>query len=261
MFIDSHCHIMSEDFEQDREDCINRAFSQGLTAILDASGGIDEKKISQTAEFCHRHRNIYASVGVHPEEVEGHENVTADDLIKFSAADHIIGIGECGLDFYYNSDTKDKQLKVFSEHIKAAQKTKIPLIIHSREADVEMMDILSQEYRKEKFNGVLHCFSSSFELAEFALSIGFYISASGIITFNKSDELREIFKNIPSDRLLIETDSPYLAPVPFRGKRNEPVYVIKTAEKLAELKNLSVENIAKITSENFYSLFKKAHKK
>lgn len=257
MFVDSHCHIISEEFANDREECIKRAFDEGVGLILDASGGVENAKLQEINDFCRKHKNVYATIGVHPEEAENFTNITAEKIINLSKHEYIIGIGECGLDYYYNSNTKDIQIKVFLEHIKAAQKTKLPLIIHSREADDDMIEILAKEYEKQQFSGELHCFSSSRKLAEFALSIGFYISASGIITFKKSGDLREIFADVPAERLLIETDAPYLAPVPFRGKRNEPAYVIKTAEKLAEIKNLSTEEIAKITTDNFYRLFSK----
>jgi len=257
MFIDSHCHILSEEFDGDREDCLRRAVEAGVSSILDASGGVEAERLAKAELFCRQYPNVYASVGVHPEEAENFADITAEQIIALSAPKHIVAIGECGLDFYYNSNTKDIQIKVFLEHIKAAQKTKLPLIIHSREADDEMMEILKSTYEKEKFSGVLHCFSSSRKLAEFALNIGFYISASGIITFNKSEELREIFADIPLEKLLVETDAPYLAPVPFRGKRNEPAFVGKTAEKLAELKGIKTEELAKITVANFKSLFAK----
>jgi TatD DNase family protein len=258
MFVDSHCHIISEDFALDRTDCIKRAFEAGVGCILDASGGVDEQKLKQTEELCNNYEGVFATIGVHPEDAEHFTDITAEKLVKLSEAKHIIGIGECGLDYHYNSNTKAEQLKVFVEHIHAAQITKLPLIIHSREADDDMIKILAQEYEKEAFCGELHCFSSSRKLAEFALEIGFYVSASGIITFKKSVELREIFADVPLNKLLIETDAPYLAPEPFRGKRNEPAFVIKTAEKMAEIKNTSLEEIEKITTENFYHLFQKA---
>ena len=259
MFVDSHCHIISEDFASDRTECIERAFAEGVKVILDASGGVKKEKLQIMQELCNTYKNVFSTIGVHPEEAEDFTFINAEKLVELSTPKHIIGIGECGLDYHYNPNTKDIQRKVFIEHIHAAQTTKLPLIIHSREADDDMMAILEQEYKKEPFRGELHCFSSSRKLAEFALSIGFYISASGIITFKKSDDLREIFADVPLDRLLVETDAPYLAPVPFRGKRNEPAYVVKTAEKLAEIKGISVEKLAEITTDNFYNLFDKAN--
>lgn len=257
MFIDSHCHIISAEFDEDRDDCIKRATEAGVEFILDASGGVDGEKLKKNALICSEHKNVFATVGVHPEEAEEYPDIKAEKIIELTAEKYVVGIGECGLDYHYNQDNKELQLKVFREHIRAAQSTKLPLIIHSREADDDMIKILAQEYKKEPFCGELHCFSSSRKLAEFALSIGFYISASGIITFKKSDELRAIFADIPLEKLLIETDSPYLAPVPYRGKRNEPAYVVKTAEILAQLKGISTEKIAKITGNNFQHLFAK----
>lgn len=260
MFIDSHCHIVSEDFADDRDECIKRAQQAGVELILDASGGVDIERLENNKRICQAYENVFTTVGVHPEEAEEYSNICAEKIVQLSKVKHVVGIGECGLDYHYNPNSKDIQIKVFVEHIKAAQMTKLPLIIHSRDADEDMMKILQQEYKKEPFCGELHCFSSSRQLAEFALSIGFYVSASGIITFKKSDELREIFADIPFDRLLIETDAPYLAPVPYRGKRNEPAFVVKTAEVLATLKCTSTEEIAHITKDNFYRLFTKTVK-
>lgn len=259
MFIDSHCHINSAEFDEDREDCIKRTESAGIELILDASGGVDNEILKKNAEICLKHKNVYTTVGVHPEEVENYADIKAEKIIELSKAPFIVGIGECGLDFYYGSDSKNLQIKVFLEHIKAAQITKLPLIIHSREADEDMINILAHEYEKEPFFGELHCFSSSRKLAEFALSIGFYISASGIITFKKSEGLRAIFADVPLDKLLIETDAPYLAPVPYRGKRNEPAYVVKTAEMLAQIKGVDLQSIENATTQNFYRLFTKVH--
>ncbi|MBR3502353.1 MAG: TatD family hydrolase [Alphaproteobacteria bacterium] len=260
MFVDSHCHIISEEFDEDREECLKRAQEAGVQVILDASGGVGGEKLKKNALVCSTHKNVFATVGVHPEEAEEYLDIKAEKIIELSDEKYVVGIGECGLDYHYNPNSKDTQLKVFVEHIHAAQKTKLPLIIHSREADDDMIKILAQEYEKEPFRGELHCFSSSRKLAEFALNIGFYVSASGIITFKKSVELREIFADVPMEKLLIETDAPYLAPEPYRGKRNEPAYVVKTAEKLAEIKGISLEQIAKITTENFHKLFDKTPK-
>lgn len=258
MIVDSHCHILSEEFDEDRAACLERAASEGVEVILDAGGGVDEDVLQRKAKICAEYKNLYSTVGVHPEYAENYTSITAEKIADLSKVYNAVGIGECGLDYYYNSDTKDEQIKVFVEHIKAAQETKLPLIIHSRDADDDMMKILSEEYAKKEFCGELHCFSSSRKLAEFALSIGFYVSASGIITFKKSEDLRQIFADIPLERLLVETDAPYLAPTPFRGKRNEPAFVVKTAEMLAQIKGVSLEKIAKITTENFGKLFPKA---
>ena len=187
--------------------------------------------------------------------------MTAETLVEKTKHKKVVAIGECGLDYYYDYSTKENQFNVFKAHIAAAQETGLPLIIHTRDADDDTIAILKEAYKQKTFNGEIHCFSGSEKLAEFALSIGFYISASGIITFNKSGDLRDIFAEVPNDRLLVETDSPFLAPVPLRGHRNEPANVRYVAEKLAQIKNISYEEIAEITSENFYKLFRKASDK
>ena len=185
----------------------------------------------------------------------------SEDFIAKAAHKKVVAIGECGLDYYYDYSPKDVQVKVFVEQIKAARETGLPLIIHTRDADDDTIAILDEEYKKGAFSGEIHCFSSSKKLADFALSIGFYISASGIITFNKSGELRDIFAEVPLDRLLVETDAPFLAPVPMRGRRNESSFVVHTAEKLAQIKDVPLEKLAQITSDNFYRLFRKASDK
>ena len=232
MLIDSHCHLDFNDFEEDFEDILARARENGVTAMLNAGNNIGEL-----------------------------DNVKAEDFVEKSGHKKIVGIGECGLDYYYDYSPKDIQQKVFIEQIKAAQQTSLPLIVHTRDADDDTISILGDYYKKAPFTGEIHCFSTSKKLADFALSIGFYISASGIITFNRSAELREIFREIPTERLLVETDSPFLAPIPLRGRRNEPSFVVHTAEKLAQLKDIPFEKLAQITSDNFYRLFRKASDK
>ena len=232
MFTDSHCHINASDFDKDREETVLRAREMQVDYILDVCDDIAD--MPRLLDFCQSRKHIYTTAGV-------------------------VGIGECGLDYDYNSDIKEQQLKVLSEHIKAAQKSGLPLIIHNRDSDDDMITLLGEAYKKQKFKGELHCFSSSEKLLEFALSIGFYISASGIITFKKSEDLRHMFKNVPNEKLLIETDSPYLAPVPHRGQRNEPAFVVNTAQVLAELKGLSVAELADLTTRNFLTLFSKVN--
>ncbi|MBP5215931.1 MAG: TatD family hydrolase [Alphaproteobacteria bacterium] len=255
MFTDSHCHISCEDFSADREEVISRAREMKVDYILDVSDDI--AKTAAIVEFCKKHNHIYTTVGVHPEIADKYPNLKVEELLNSASSPYVVGIGECGLDYFYNSDIKDMQLKVFDVHIKAAQKSGLPLIVHSRDADEDMINLLKNAYKNASFKGELHCFSSSRELCRAALDIGFYISASGIITFNKSEELRDIFKYVPNERLLIETDAPYLAPAPHRGKRNEPSYVVNTAEMLSEIKKMPVEEIARITTDNFLRLFTK----
>lgn len=255
MFTDSHCHINSEEFSADRDSVVARARQMKVKYILDVSDDIAKTK--EIVEFCKNNKNIYTTVGVHPELADKYNNLTANELLEAASSPYVVGIGECGLDYYYNSDIKDSQIKVLEEHIKAAQESDLPLIIHNRDADKDMMHILINAYKEKPFKGELHCFSSSSELCKVALDIGFYISASGIITFKKSEDLRNIFASIPLNRLLIETDSPFLSPVPHRGKRNEPAFVVNTAEVLAQIKGVSIEEMAQITTRNFLTLFNK----
>lgn len=255
MFTDSHCHINAADFADDREETVQRAREMQITYILDVCDDIAD--MPRLLDFCAKHKHIYTTAGVHPELADKYPDFSAEQILEQVKSPYVVGVGECGLDYYYNADIKEQQLKVLAEHIKAAQLSGLPLIIHNRESDDDMMALLSEAYKKQKFRGELHCFSSSEKLLEFALSIGFYISASGIITFKKSEELRQMFKNVPNDRLLIETDSPYLAPVPHRGQRNEPAFVVNTAQVLAELKDMSVADLAELTTHNFLALFNK----
>lgn len=255
MFTDSHCHINAADFADDREETVQRARKMQITYILDVCDDIAD--MPRLLDFCAKHKQIYTTAGVHPELAYKYPDFTAEQILEQAKSPYVVGVGECGLDYYYNADIKEQQLKVLAEHIKAAQLSGLPLIIHNRESDDDMMALLGEAYKKQKFKGELHCFSSSEKLLEFALSIGFYISASGIITFKKSEELRQMFKNVPNDRLLIETDSPYLAPVPHRGQRNEPAFVVNTAQVLAELKNMAVADLAELTTNNFLALFNK----
>ena len=259
MLVDSHCHLDYNDFEDDFDEIILHMKENGITAALNAGNNVDS--LDEQLALSEKFPFIYTAVGVHPHNADEYPNITAEDLVEKSKHKKIVAIGECGLDYYYDYSTKENQHRVFIEQIKAAQETGLPLIIHTRDADDDTISILSDYYKKAPFSGEIHCFSGSKRLADFALSIGFYISASGIITFNKSSDLREIFMTVPMDRLLVETDSPFLAPVPLRGHRNEPANVRFVAEKLAQVKDVTFEEIAKVTSENFYNLFRKASDK
>ncbi|MBO6290544.1 MAG: TatD family hydrolase [Alphaproteobacteria bacterium] len=255
MFVDSHCHIHADDFTADREEVLARAREMKVGYITDVCDDI--KEMPEILHFCQTHDHIYTSVGVHPEYADRYPDLTVADLLKYTDNPYVIGIGECGLDYYYNADIKADQLRVLQIHIEAAQKSGLPLIIHNRASDEDMIKILTAAYKQKPFKGELHCFSSSAELCKAALDIGFYISASGIITFKKSEELRQIFKTVPDDRLLIETDSPYLAPTPHRGQRNEPAFVVNTAEVLAQVKEMPIEDLAALTTHNYLTLFDK----
>lgn len=259
MLVDSHCHLDFPEFEEDFDEVIEKAKRNGVNTILNAGSSI--KELESQLKISEKYPFIYTAVGVHPNGLEGYENITSNEIIEKTKHKKVVAIGECGLDYYYETSTRDLQEKVFIEHIKAAQETGLPIIIHNRDSDEDMIRILDQQYNIKPFLAQLHCFSSSRALAEFAVSKGFYLSASGIITFNQSHELREIFEDVPMENLLVETDAPFLAPVPKRGRRNQPAYVKYTAEKLAQIKEVSLEEIAEITTENFFTLFRKASDK
>lgn len=255
MFCDSHCHINSADFDADRNKAVQRARAAGVDYILDVSDDI--ARTPEIVKFCHQNTHIYTTAGVHPEIASDYPDLTAVQILEHINSPYVVGIGECGLDYFYNGDSKEAQKKVFAAHIEAAQQSGLPLIVHSRDADADMINMLQTAYKQKPFKGELHCFSSGKELCQAALEIGFYISASGIITFKSGEDLRKIFVGVPSNRLLIETDSPFLAPVPHRGKRNEPAFVVNTAQILANLKGVDIDELAQITSQNFLTLFDK----
>ena len=259
MLVDSHCHLDYNDFEEDFEEILQRAKENGVTAMLNAGNNIGE--LDKQLAISEKYPFIYTAVGVHPHNASEYENIKAQDFIEQTTHKKVVAIGECGLDYYYDYAPKELQIKIFREQIIAAQETGLPLIIHTRDADDDTISLLKEMYEQKKFTGEIHCFSSSKKLADFALSIGFYISASGILTFNKSQEIREIFADIPLDRLLVETDAPFLAPIPKRGRRNEPAFVKYTAERLAQIKDIPFDELAQITSDNFYRLFRKASDK
>ena len=254
--VDSHCHLNFPQFKDKLDEIVNRALDKGVSKMLTISTKLNE--ISNLEDISKTYSEVYNSVGVHPHECKNYKDLCLEDLLKYTKNPKCIGIGESGLDFYYENSPKELQIKLFKIHIEAARKSFLPLIVHTRAADSETIEILQNEMKRGKFAGLIHCFSTSRELAEKAIDLGFYISLSGIITFNKSDELRKIVKELPINRLLIETDAPYLAPVPYRGKCNEPAYVIKTAQFISNLLGISFESFAKQTTNNFYKLFTKA---
>ena len=253
MLVDSHCHLDFADFGPEREAVIERARAAGVVTMATICTRLDEfPTVRQIAEA---HGDIWCSVGVHPHEAADYSDTTADNLAALAAHPRVIGIGETGLDFHYDHSPRDVQEQLFRTHIAAAQASGLPLIIHAREADAEIASILRDEGAA---SGVLHCFSSGRGLAEAALDLGFYISISGIVTFRNAEELRAIVRDVPLDRLLVETDAPYLAPVPYRGKRNEPAFVTATAAAVAELKGVEPAVLAEATTDNFFRLFRKA---
>ena len=250
MLADSHCHLENND---ELDGVVARALENGVAYILDAGSNIDH--MLEHLDIANKFSQVYTAAGAHPHQAKELSWVKAEDILRQTKHKKVIAIGEAGLDYYYNFAPKDAQIKLFKENIKAAQHSGLPLIIHNRDSDDDMMDILSEAYDKQKFKGIIHCYSSSWKLAEKALEMGFYISASGIITFNSADDIRNNFTKVPLDRLLVETDAPYLTPVPKRGKINESANVIFTVQKLAEIKKITFEELAEITTNNFKRLF------
>ena len=253
MLVDSHCHLDFKDFGEEREAVIERARAAGVEAMLTISTRLDE--FPQVRALAEAHAGIWCSVGAHPHEAAGHAALTAQTLGGLAAAPKVVAIGETGLDFHYDLSPREVQERVFRTHIAASCDTGLPLVIHSREADGETARILAEERPPPD---VLHSFTGGRQLAEAALALGFYISISGIVTFKNAAELRSVVRDLPLDRLLVETDSPYLAPVPHRGRRNEPAFVAATAAFVAALKGLDARDFAAATTANFFRLFQKA---
>ena len=256
MLIDSHCHLDFLKLAENREGVLARAQTAGVGYMLNISTTRrDADLVRATAE---KYDNVYCSIGTHPHHAEDPEDsFSFDEIVARAAHPKTVGIGETGLDFYYNKSPRDIQEQSFRDHIRASQKTGLPLIIHSRDAEEDTIRVLKEESGAP---GVLHCFSSRRILAEQGLELGLYVSLSGILTFNKSQELRDIARDVPLNRLLVETDSPYLAPEPYRGKPCEPSYVVHTAQILADIKGVSFEEIARHTTENFFRLFSKCQR-
>tara|TARA_B100000315_G_scaffold255196_1_gene297964 strand:+ start:2050 stop:2829 length:780 start_codon:yes stop_codon:yes gene_type:complete len=251
--VDSHCHLNFPEFKDNLDKVVDRALKNGVYKMLTISTKLNE--INDLIYISNLYSEVYYSVGVHPHECKNYKNLSVDDLLKYTKDPKCIGIGESGLDFYYENSPKELQSNLFKIHIEAARKSSLPIIVHTRNSDLEIIKILENEMKKGAFTGLIHCFSTSKDLAEKAIDLGLYISLSGIITFKKSNELRNIVKNLPLNKLLIETDSPYLSPEPYRGKCNEPSYVVHTANFLANLLNIDAEVIANKTTENFNKLF------
>jgi TatD DNase family protein len=253
MLVDSHCHLDFPDFAPEREAVIARAFAAGIGTMLTICTRLDQfDGVRAIAEGDPR---IWCSVGAHPHEAADHADLLAERLVALAAHPRVVGIGETGLDYHYDLSPRDTQEHVFRAHVAASKASGLPLIIHAREADDDIAAILAAERPPP---GVLHCFTAGRALAEAALDLGFYISISGIVTFRNAEDLRAIVRDLPLDRLLVETDAPYLAPIPYRGKRNEPAFVTATALFLAALKGIEAEALAAATTANFFCLFAKA---
>lgn len=256
LLVDSHCHLNYPDFAEDFDEVLRRAKDNGVQFMQTICTKVAE--FDQVRSIAEAHDFIFCSVGVHPHEVESEPDVTVEQLIEYTKHPKVIGLGETGLDYYYEHSPRVLQQESFLRHIRASQETGVPLIIHTRDADEDTVEILETEMEKKPFKGLIHCFSSSSYLADKALELGFYISLSGILTFKGAGEVREAVKSVPLERLLVETDAPYLAPVPKRGKRNEPAFTRYTAEYLAELRQVPYKQVADVTTANFFDLFGKA---
>jgi TatD DNase family protein len=256
MFIDSHCHLNYKGLIEDQAGALQRAAAAGVTTMLNISTRESEwDAVLATAE---REANVWASVGIHPHEADAHPHVDTAKLIARAAHPRIVAIGETGLDYYYDKSDREQQRASFRAHIAASRETGLPLIVHTRDAEDDTAEILTDEMGKGAYPGVIHCFTASQDFADKALALGLYISISGIVTFKNARDLQAVAKNIPEDRILIETDAPFLAPVPHRGKTGEPAFVADTARFLAELRGVTVETLGEQTSRNFHDLFSKA---
>lgn len=261
MLTDSHCHLEDNTLA-------TRAFNAGVTALLNAGKDLDEQQ--DQLEMCRYFKTLrennqpaplmWTSSGIHPDSApQKLSKISAADIVNSASNPFVVAIGECGLDYHYGAEYKAEQKEMFSRHIEAAGSTGLPIMIHQREAEADTLELLHQGIKKfGTLTGVIHCFTSNQAFADEVNKLGFYISASGIITFKSATDIADVFKNYPMDKILIETDTPYLAPVPYRGKENEPAYIIKTAEKLAQIRGLTIDEIAAITTDNFYRLYQKA---
>lgn len=253
MFVDSHAHIDGPEFDADRDEIIERAHDSGVTTILNVGTGDPHSGVFERAvEVGRKYPPVYTAIGTHPHDARFYDDA-AEQKTKslIQTGERVVAWGEIGLDFHYDNSPRDVQMEVFKRQLRQARECDIPVIIHTREAERETIEILKSDYDGATRKGVFHCFSGSKDLALRALELDFLISFSGIVTFKKAEELREIAKEVPLDRLLVETDCPFLAPVPYRGKRNEPAYVVEVARCIAELRGVETEEIARITTENF----------
>jgi TatD DNase family protein len=255
MFIDSHTHLDVPQYDADRAEVINRARQAGVEMFLEICGSdIAKGSLDIGMRLAEDHPFIYAAVGVHPHEASLYDDDLEHQLLEMSEHEKVIGWGEIGLDYYYDNSPRDVQRRVFRRQLEVARTRKLPVIIHTRDAEDDTIEILREGGTNA--GGVIHCFTGTHKLADAALELGFYISFSGVLTFKNAEDLRQVALAVPLNKLLIETDCPFLAPVPNRGKRNEPAFIRETAAKLAEIKNISIEEIAHFTSDNFRSLFR-----
>jgi TatD DNase family protein len=254
MIIDSHCHLEYEPMSLDLKNVIDRAIKNNVKYLLSIS--TTDESFNKILKIVENYKNVYGTYGIHPHETKNYINLTSDQIIKKANLNNkIIGIGETGLDFYYDHSDRLVQKKLFVKHIEASQVLNLPLIVHTRSAEEETYEILRSEKKNKDLKILIHCFTGTKSFAHKLIDIGCFISASGVVTFKKSKELAETFLSLPNDRILVETDSPYLSPEPLRGKPNEPSHIVHTVNFLAGLKNINAMNFAEITSANFFKLF------
>jgi TatD DNase family protein len=256
MFIDSHAHIDGEEFDADREEVIARARGAGVETILNVGTGDPQSgNLERAVELAERRDNVYAAVGVHPHDARLFDEAAAERVRKIvRGSKRVVAWGEIGLDYHYDNSPREVQREVFRRQLRMAREEDLPVVIHSREADEDTVAILDEEWRGARRAGVLHCFGGGAWMAERAVELGFYVSFAGTVTFRKAEPLREVARRVPLGRLLVETDCPFLAPVPLRGRRNEPAFVVETARFLANLRGESLEEFARATSSNFARL-------
>lgn len=256
MLVDSHCHLDFPDFEHELDAVVARAGEAGVGAMLTISTHLS--RFDRVLAVSERYANVFCTVGVHPHEAASEGDVAAEALVRLADHPKVVGFGETGLDYFYEHSPREAQARSFRAHIAAARAAGLPVVIHTRDADGDTMRILEDEFARGRFDGVIHCFSSNQDLADRALALGLSISFSGCVTFKKADALRAVAGAVPSDRLLVETDAPYLAPTPKRGKRDEPAFVAHTAAALARARHVEVAALAEATTGNFFRLFAKA---
>jgi TatD DNase family protein len=255
MLVDSHCHLDFPDLAGDLDGIVSRAEAAGVTRIVTISTRV--RRQAELLAIANRFPNVYCTVGTHPHHADEEDGITAAELAALTKPAKVIGIGEAGLDYFYKNGSPEAQARGFRAHIAAARSTELPLVVHSRDADEDCGRILEEEMARGAFRAVLHCYTGGRALAMKAISLGLYISFTGILTFKNSQGLRDIAAELPADRMMVETDAPYLAPGKHRGKRNEPAYVIETAKVLAEVRGVSLEEISRQTTENFFNFFSK----
>jgi TatD DNase family protein len=256
MLIDSHCHLNYPGLAEDQAGVLARAREAGVTGMLGISTKLREW--AEVIAVAEREPDVWATIGIHPHEADAHADIDTAKLVEAAAHPKVIGIGETGLDYYYDHSDRAQQQRSFRSHIAASRQTGLPLIVHTRDAEADTTAIMREEMGKGAYPGVIHCFTASRDFAEVALDLGFYISLSGIVTFKNARDLQETAKFVPADRLLIETDAPFLAPVPVRGKTCEPAFVTHTARFVAELRGVPPQELMQTTADNFFTLFRKA---